>query len=224
MDLQRKCSAPTLGDVHRVTGGEEERPVAPGVRIGVFGGTFDPVHVGHLVAAAWAREAFGLERVLLVVANEPWQKTGTRTVTPAEDRFLMVEAAVAGVVGVEASRIEIDRGGPSYTADTASELLAATPAAELYVIVGADVASELGTWKRADELRAVVTLVVVDRGGVGSGDDPPGWSVERLRIPALDISSSQLRRRLAEGRSVDFLIPDAAIRCIRQLNLYAGSR
>src|ERR1700676_3150049 len=114
-------------DVQRVTGGATGGPAAAGVRVGIFGGTFDPVHVGHLVAAAWAREAFRLERVLLVVANEPWQKTGTRAVTPAEDRYRMVEAAVAGVAGVEACRMEIDRGGPSYTADTVRELLVVTP-------------------------------------------------------------------------------------------------
>jgi nicotinate-nucleotide adenylyltransferase len=195
--------------------------LTPGVGIGILGGTFDPVHVGHLVAATWARETLGLDRVLLVVANVPWQKAGTRTVTPAEDRFLTVQAAVDGVVGVEACRMEIDRGGPSYTVDTVRELLVATPSARPYVIVGADVAGELDTWQQVDELRRAVTLVIVDRGGVGSADDPPGWRVERLRIPALDISSSQLRRRLAEGRTVDFLIPEPAIRCIRQLNLYA---
>ena len=211
-------------DVHASAGGGVEGAVPPGPRIGIFGGTFDPVHVGHLVAATWAREALGLERVLLVVANVPWQKVGTRTVTPAEDRFLVVQAAVAGVAGVEACRIEIDRGGPSYSADTVRELLVSMPLAQPYVIVGADVAAQLGTWQRVEELRHAVTLVVVDRGGVESGQDPPGWRVERLRIPALDISSSQLRRRLAEGSPVDFLIPEGAIRCIRQLNLYAGTR
>ncbi len=211
-------------DVHATVGEGGGESVAPGPRIGIFGGTFDPVHVGHLVAATWAREALGLDRVLLVVANEPWQKAGTRAVTPAEDRFLMVQAAVAGVTGVEACRMEIDRGGPSYTADTVRELRVATPTARPFVIVGADVAAELATWQQVDELRKAVTLVVVDRGGVGPGEDPPGWHVERLRIPALDISSSQLRDRLAQGRSVDFLIPEPAIRCIRQLNLYAGRR
>ena len=208
-------------DVPRPDATPQGPPPTPGVGIGILGGTFDPVHVGHLVAATWARETLGLDRVLLVVANVPWQKAGTRTVTPAEDRFLVVQAAVDGVAGVEACRMEIDRGGPSYTADTVRELLAATPSARPYVIVGADVAGELDTWQRVDELRRAVTLVIVDRGGVGSADDPPGWRVERLRIPALAISSSELRRRLAEGRSVDFLIPEPAIRCIRQLNLYA---
>lgn len=211
-------------DVETAAGAGDDAVPGPGSRIGIFGGTFDPVHVGHLVAATWAREAFELERVLLVVANVPWQKAGARVVTPAEDRFLMVEAAVAGVPGLEVSRIEIDRGGPSYTADTVRELRASTPTARLYVIVGADVAGELETWQRVAELRQAVTLVVVDRGGVGSGHDPVGWQVERLQIPALDISSSQLRQRLSEGRSVDFLIPEPAIRCIRRLNLYADSR
>jgi nicotinate-nucleotide adenylyltransferase len=211
-------------DVDTSAGGGGDAARAEGPRIGIFGGTFDPVHVGHLVAATWAREAFGLERVLLVVANVPWQKAGTRTVSAAEDRFLMVQAAVAGVAGLEVSRVEIDRGGPSFTADTVRELLATTPTGQPYVIVGADVATELGTWKRVAELQEAVTLVVVERGGVGSGQDPPGWQVERLRIPALDISSSQLRERLAQGRSVDFLIPEPAIRCIRRLNLYAGTR
>src|ERR1700722_12141717 len=144
---------------------------APGAgpRIGIFGGTFDPVHVGHLVAATWAREGLGLDRVLLVVANVPWQKAGTRVVTAAEDRFRMVQAAVEGVAGVEASRMEIDRGGPSYTVDTVRELLEADPSTRPYVIVGADVAKELDTWKRVDELRTAVTLVVVERGGTSSG-------------------------------------------------------
>ena len=204
--------------------GSGDHPVSPGIRIGVLGGTFDPVHVGHLVAATWARDALGLDRVLLVVANEPWQKVGTRQVSPAEDRFRVVEAAVAGVSRVEACRMEIDRGGPSYSADTIGELQKAAPSAELYLIVGADVAAELGTWQRVDEIQDAVTLVVVDRGGVGTGEDPPGWRVERLEIPALAISSSELRRRLADGRPVDFLIPEGAIGCIRRLNLYAGSR
>src|SRR6202163_1250648 len=116
-------------DVDNAAGARDGATVAPGARIGILGGTFDPVHVGHLVAATWAREAFGLDRVLMVVANVPWQKTGRRVVSAAEDRFLMVEAAVAGVAGLEVSRLEIDRGGPSYTVDTVREVVAVTPSA-----------------------------------------------------------------------------------------------
>jgi nicotinate-nucleotide adenylyltransferase len=210
--------------VDRSSGGDQTGPVGRGPRIGVFGGTFDPVHIGHLVAATWAREEFDLDRVLFVVAGEPWQKVGSRDVTPAEARFRVVSAAVEGVDGLEASRLELDRPGPSYTADTVNELLAVEPGGALYLVVGADVAAELDSWQRVDEIRDVVTLVVVDRGGVASGPDPAGWKVERLRIPALDISSSELRQRFAEGRTVQFLVPEAAIRCIRRLDLYAGSR
>lgn len=193
-------------------------------RIGIFGGTFDPVHVGHLVAALEARQTLALDRVLLVVANDPWQKSGSRVVTPAEDRYAVVEAAVEDVAGLEASRLEIDRGGPSYTIDTVQELAAAHGAAELFLIVGADVAAELGTWERAEALSRAVTLVVVERGGVSSGEDPVGWRVVRLSIPALEISSSDLRRRLAEDRTVEFLVPEPAIRCIRRRGLYASGR
>jgi nicotinate-nucleotide adenylyltransferase len=193
-------------------------------RVGIFGGTFDPVHVGHLVAALEARQALALDRVLLVVANDPWQKSGSRTVTRPEDRYDVVAAAVEGVAGLEASRLEIDRGGPSYTVDTVRQLTAESPHAELFLVVGADVAAELASWDRSDELAELVTLVVVDRGGVRHGGDPPGWRVERVSIPALEISSSDLRLRLAEGRNVDFLVPEPAIRCIRQRGLYASRR
>jgi nicotinate-nucleotide adenylyltransferase len=192
-------------------------------RLGIFGGTFDPVHIGHLVAALRAREILGLDRVLLVVANAPWQKAESRPITPAGDRLAVVEAAVEGITGLEVSRIEIDRGGLSYTADTVAELLAEDAARRLYVIVGADVAAEIGTWHRVEEIRDLVTLGVVDRPGAGSVA-VPGWRVERVTMPALDVSSSELRTRLAEGRSADFLVPEPAIRCIRRLNLYADSR
>lgn len=194
------------------------------MRIGIFGGTFDPVHIGHLVAALEARQALALDQVLLVVANDPWQKTGTRPVTAADDRFAVVAAAVEGVDGLVASRLEIDRGGESITADTVSELARAHPGASLFLVVGADVAAELSTWKRVHELMGSVELVVVERGGVTGPPDPPGWKVRRLHIPQLEISSSDLRRRLAEGRNVDFLIPAPAIRCIRARALYAERR
>ncbi len=193
-------------------------------RIGIFGGTFDPVHVGHLVAAIEARQRLALDRVLMVVANDPWQKSGNRTMTPARQRLAVVAAAVEAVDGLEASALEIERGGRSYTADTVAELAAVHGGAELFLVIGADVAAELSTWRRVEELVGAVTLVIVERGGVDGVPDPAGWRVRRLRIPRLEISSSDLRRRLATGRNVDFLVPEAAIRCIRRRGLYASRR
>ncbi|MHB8439649.1 MAG: nicotinate-nucleotide adenylyltransferase [Acidimicrobiales bacterium] len=190
-------------------------------RIGIFGGTFDPIHVGHLVAAVEVRDALVLDRVLMVVAHDPWQKSPTRPVTAAEDRYAVVAAAPAGLDRIEPCRIELDRGGPSYTIDTVATLREEDSSAELFLVVGADVAMQLRTWRRVDELLDQVTLVVVDRGAtqaVARGDVQAGITVA---IPALEISSSDLRRRMAEGRSVAFLVPDAAIRCIHARALYA---
>ena len=138
-----------------------------GQRVGIFGGTFDPIHVGHLVAAVNAKDALGLDRVLLVVANVPWQKADLRAVSSAEDRLALVDAAVGDVPGLEASRLEIDRGGESYTADTLSELRQSGPNDELFLIVGWDVAGDLATWERHEEIQRLATLVVVNRPGAG---------------------------------------------------------
>ena len=195
---------------------------AGGERLGVFGGTFDPPHIGHLVAAISAREQLGLDRVLLVVANEPWQKTGTRPISPAEDRLAMVAAAVADVDGLEASRMELDRGGPSYTADTLRELADNDPGGQRFLILGADAAGGLPTWERADELPALATLVLVERPGVPAPAPPAGWSYEVAQMPRLDVSSTDLRRRVLEGRSLRFLTPDAVVSCIEERRLYRG--
>lgn len=194
-------------------------------RIGVFGGTFDPVHVGHLVAAVNARHTLQLDRVVLMVANVPWQKAGMRQVTPADDRYAMVAAAVSGVPGLEASRLEIDRGGPSYTADTVAALRLAHPGAELFVIVGWDVSSELASWERFEEVRDLATLVVVNRPGAPApvGLVQEGWSLVEVAVPNLEISSTDLRARAATGRPLDYLVPEAAVRVIRQRGLYAVS-
>lgn len=192
-------------------------------RLGILGGTFDPIHVGHLVAAVNVRHALRLDRVLLVVANQPWQKSG-RTITPAVDRLAVVEAAVAGTQGVEASAIEIDRGGDSYTADTLEQLVAEDPVRELFLVVGADVAAELHTWRRTDAVARLATVVVVTRPGAAAVEVGPPWRVEQVTIPALEISSSELRARAADGRPLDHLIPRPAIDCIRERGLYAGSR
>jgi len=195
------------------------------VRIGVLGGTFDPIHVGHLVAAVNARHDLELDRVILMVANSPWQKIGHRSVTPAEDRLAMVEAAVGGVEGVESGRLEIDRGGESYTADTVVALQSVYPGASLFLIVGWDVAAELTTWERWDEIQQLATLVVVNRPGAGrpAGLDGAGWRVEEVTVPNLEISSTDLRERAATGRPLDYLVPEAAVHCLRARGLYATS-
>lgn len=195
------------------------------MKLGVLGGTFDPVHVGHLVAAINVRHALELDRVLLVVANVPWQKAGARMITPAPDRLAMVRAAVDGVDGLEASDVEIVRGGESYTVDTLQELRARHPGADLYLVVGADLVGELDTWERSDELRELATLAVVNRPGVAvATQQVSGWRVANISIPMIDVSSTELRARVADGRPLDFLVPAGALRLIRQRGLYAGAR
>ena len=165
----------------------------------------------------------GLDRLLLVVANDPWQKSGQREITPAEDRYALTEALATEIPGAEASRLEIDRGGPSYTVDTAESLLATSGGrpVELFLVVGADLVPELGSWHRPAELQRLVTLAVVSRPG-GAGPTPgPGWRVERIDGPRVAVSSSEVRDLLAAGGPVEGLVPDPVIRCIRRRGLYA---
>lgn len=193
----------------------------PTPRLGLLGGTFDPPHEGHLDAARRCRDALHLDRVLLVVANDPWQKAPS---TPAEDRFAMVAAAVEGVDRVEASRLELDRGGPSYTVETVEAVLAAGPGGcEVFLVVGADLVPDLGTWRRVDDLRRLVTLAVVSRPG-SRRPDAPGWRVVHVDGGGVDVSSSDVRDRLARGLDVAGLVPPAVVRCIRRRGLYAVGR
>lgn len=197
---------------------------AGATKIGIFGGTFDPVHTAHLEVAEAVRSALGLDRMLLVVANQPWQKEDSRSVTPAEDRLAMVEAAVAGWPGLEPSRQEIDRGGPSFTIDTVRELERSDPGAELTVVVGSDVVGGLTTWRDEAVLRDLVTLAVVGRPGVAPVDPPPGWRAVHVPVVPFDVSSTDLRRRLEEGLSVEGLVPASVIHCIEERGLYATGR
>ena len=171
-------------------------------------GTFDPPHVGHLVAAVNVRHALGLDRVLLIVANRPWQKVGSRPLSAAADRLAMVEAAVADVDGLEASAIELERGGDSFTVDTVEELLAEDPERELFVIVGEDAAAghaDLGARRRAAAAGSASS----------SSSDPgptvaaarPGGTFDRVEVPRLEVSSTDLRARVVDGRPLDFLVP-----------------
>lgn len=195
----------------------------PGPRIGLFGGTFDPIHCGHVEVAEAVRSALRLDRMLVVVAHDPWQKRD-RSVSPAEDRFALVAAALADRPGLSASRLELDRGGPTYTVDTVRAVLAEEPDAEVVVVVGADVVATLDTWHDHEVLRELVTLAVVDRPGVPRVDPPPGWRAVRVACDPVDVSSTALREALEAGRPVDGLVPDAVIRCIAERGLYAEGR
>lgn len=192
-----------------------------GERLGVFGGTFDPPHVGHLVTAINVRHELRLDKVLLVVANQPWQKTGTRRISPAVDRLAMVQAAVADVDGLAASASEIERGGDSYTADTLEELREEDPTRELYVILGSDAASGLDTWERIERLADLASVVVVDRPGVEPRIFmPPGVHWTRVEVPRLEVSSTDLRARVADGRPLDYLLAPAVMSSIASHDLY----
>jgi nicotinate-nucleotide adenylyltransferase len=189
-------------------------------RLGVFGGTFDPPHIGHLAAAVNVRHDLGLDRVLLVVNNIPWQKQGERAISPAADRLAMVQAAVADVEGLEVSSVEIEAGGPSYTADTLATLLAEDPARELFVILGADAAAGLETWERSAEVRDLATVVVVERPGAKDAEPLPGWRWARVEVPRLEVSSTDLRQRVVDGRPLDYLVTHEVVACIQERGLY----
>ena len=195
-----------------------------GPRIGVLGGTFDPPHFGHLAVALEVHHRLRLSVVLLVVANDPWQKSALQPVTPAPVRLEMVRAAVGDLSGIEASSLEVDRGGESYMADTLTELASRHPGAELMLVVGSDIAQTLDTWKRPAELRELATTVVVDRAGRSGGRPPPDWPARVVEAPALDISSCDIRARFAAGRPVEALVPRSVADVVRSRGLYGCGR
>lgn len=189
------------------------------LRIGVFGGTFDPPHVGHLVTAVNVRHELALDVVVLMVNNVPWQKVGSRDITPAPDRLAMVAAAVEHVPGLVAGAHEIRAGGPSYTADTLVTLGDEHPGAELFTIVGDDAAAGIRSWERADEVIERSRLVVVDRPGEPVDLDPAiEWI--RVEVPRLDVSSTDLRARWADGRPLAYLVTDEVLAVVAARGLY----
>lgn len=185
-----------------------------------MGGTFDPIHHGHLVAASEVADRFGLDEVIFVPTGLPWQK-GDRSVTPAEDRYLMTVIATASNPRFSVSRVDVDRDGPTYTADTLADLHTQFPDAELYFITGADALSQILSWRKVDELFELAHFVGVTRPGYVLEDDHlPRGSVSLVEVPALAISSTDCRQRVAEGRPVWYLVPDGVVQYISKRHLY----
>ncbi len=193
------------------------------MRVGLFGGTFDPPHLGHLVTAVNVRHVLKLDLVVLMVANDPWQKHGIREVASAVDRLAMVQAAIKGVDGLVAGDDEISRGGPSFTADTLIALGQRYKGAELFTIVGDDAAAKFGSWQRANEIAGQSTLVVVDR--PGSPLMPPSEFVwNRVEAPRLEVSSTDLRERFIDGRPLDYLVSNEVLKVITERGLYGAAK
>jgi nicotinate-nucleotide adenylyltransferase len=188
-----------------------------------MGGTFDPIHHGHLVAASEVASRFELEQVVFVPTGQPWQKS-ERTVTSAEDRYLMAVIATASNPRFSVSRVDIDRPGPTYTIDTLRDLSQqlAEPA-QLYFITGADALNQILTWRGVDDLFDLAHFVGVNRPGhVLSDSDLPSGRVTLVDIPALAISSTDVRTRVVEGRPVWYLVPDGIVQYIAKRDLYQG--
>jgi nicotinate-nucleotide adenylyltransferase len=198
--------------------------VAPRRRVGVMGGTFDPIHHGHLVAASEVQAWFDLDEVIFVPTGEPWQKSD-RVVSEAEHRYLMTVVATASNPRFNVSRVDIDRGGPTYTIDTLRDLTKALPEADLYFITGADALAELFTWRDADELFELAQFVGCTRPGYemspSSLEGIPANRVTILEIPALAISSTECRARRAKGEPVWYLVPDGVVQYIAKHDLYS---
>lgn len=191
-----------------------------------MGGTFDPIHHGHLVAASEVQAWFDLDEVVFVPTGAPWQKAD-RDVSPAEDRYLMTVIATASNPRFRVSRVDIDRDGPTYTIDTLRDLSAEMPDADLLFITGADALADIFTWRNVDELFSLASFVGCTRPGYEM--DPatlasiPAERVEMLEIPALAISSTDCRRRTVRGEPVWYLVPDGVVQYIAKHHLYIAS-
>ena len=194
------------------------------LRLGVMGGTFDPVHHGHLVAASEAATLFELDQVVFVPTGQPWQK-GAGEVTPAEDRYLMTVIATASNPRFTVSRVDVDRAGPTYTIDTLLDLRAMYgPDVEMFFITGADALAQILSWRRADELFELAHFVGVTRPGYALADAHlPDGVVTLVEIPAMAISSSACRERVRDGRPVWYLVPDGVVQYIDKRRLYRSA-
>lgn len=187
-------------------------------RVGVLGGTFDPFHNGHLETARAVRDSGLVDRIVIVPAHDPWQKSCVAT---ANQRLEMVRRGVAGHEGFDVSDIDIVRGGPTYTVDTLADIAALYPNAAVSFIVGSDAAVGLPSWHRAEELRASTAFIVVTRPGALQPQlDVEGYDLNLLEIPPVDVSSSAIRERVSKGLALTGLVPSAVAEYIMAQALY----
>ncbi|WP_089005683.1 nicotinate-nucleotide adenylyltransferase [Micromonospora viridifaciens] len=190
-------------------------------RIGIMGGTFDPIHHGHLVAASEVADRFGLDEVIFVPTGQPWQKAD-EPVSSAEDRYLMTVIATASNPRFQVSRVDIDRGGPTYTVDTLRDLHAEYgPKVQLFFITGADALERILSWKEVDRMFELAHFIGVTRPGFELSDKHlPADTVSLVQVPAMAISSTDCRARVARGEPVWYLVPDGVVQYIAKRRLY----
>jgi nicotinate-nucleotide adenylyltransferase len=193
-------------------------------RLGVMGGTFDPIHHGHLVAASEVQSRFTLDEVVFVPTGIPWQKEA-RAVSPAEDRYLMTVIATASNPRFSTSRVDIDRRVPTVTVDTLTDLRTQFPDHKMFFITGADALAQMLSWKRVDELFDLAHLVGVTRPGFHLDDKHlPDRAVSLVEVPAMAISSTDCRQRVGRGQPVWYLVPDGVVQYIAKRRLYRSTR
>jgi nicotinate-nucleotide adenylyltransferase len=199
-------------------------PVSERKRLGVMGGTFDPIHHGHLVAASEVQFWFHLDEVVFVPTGQPWQKS-ERKVSPAEDRYLMTVIATASNPRFSVSRADIDRPGPTYTVDTLRDLRSLRgPEWELYFITGADALEQILSWRDLDELFELAHFIGCTRPGHTLSDAGlPEGKVTLVEVPALAISSTECRQRVSDGEPIWYLVPDGIVQYISKRQLYTAS-
>lgn len=192
-------------------------------RVGIMGGTFDPIHHGHLVAASEVADQLNLDRVLFVPTGQPWQKN-QRDVSPAEDRYVMTVLATAGDPRFDVSRVDIDRPGPTYTVDTLTDLYEQLGSdAQLFFITGADALAQIAGWREFERVTQLAHLVGVTRPGhTVATTEIVGEPILWLTIPALAISSTDCRERIAQGRPISYLVPESVARFVAKRGLYLG--
>ena len=185
-----------------------------------MGGTFDPIHHGHLVAASEVADAFNLDEVIFVPTGQPWHK---KAVSSSEHRYLMTVIATAANPRFTVSRVDIDRPGTTYTVDTLTEIRNLRPGAELFFISGSDAIAQIMAWKSIDEVWGLAHFVAVTRPGHNlEMPDAPEGSITQLEVPALAISSTEVRNRAAAGKPVWYLVPDGVVQYIAKHHLYGG--